>query len=117
MEYELTYMLTALVTSLVGSLVRIFHDSEKEKIKAVRIGLIIFCSLVTGYICYELALYYQKSWIVGVPSIVLALAAVEITKFFRSIMDVIFNDIIKKIPRILDAFLKSFLTNYKKEDE
>lgn len=116
MEYEISYALTALVTSLVGSLVRIFHDSEKEKISRGRMALIMVCSLVTGYICYEAAMHYAESRIAGIPSIILALASVEITKFFRSIIDTIFNDFIKKIPKIINAIISTFLKNYKDDE-
>lgn len=117
MEYELTYMLTAGITSLIGSIVRIFHDSEKERIKGSRVFLVIACSLVTGYICYEVAIYYQEPRLAGIPSIILALASVEITKFFRSIIDTVFNDFIKKIPKILNALIKTVLNNYNDKDE
>ncbi len=117
MDYEISYALTALITSLVGSIVRIFHEGEKGKVSVNKVFVFISCSLVTGYMCYEVGIYYKDPRLVGIPSIIFALSAVEITKFFRTIVNTVFGSFIKKIPDILTSILKMFLKDYRDNGE
>lgn len=117
MDFEINYIMTALITSLVGSMVRIAHEGEKRKVSFNNMLLFLACSLVTGYMCYEAALYFKEPRLVGIPSIILALSAVEITKFLRAIVDTLFNTIIKKIPNIVTSVLKMFLKDYNENNE
>lgn len=101
MEIIYSYVLTAFFTSSMGSLVRMVHDNDVIKITLSKGILIYICSLATGYMCYELAALYEKSWIVGIPSLILALGAVEITGVFKNLLGWVFEKLIKALPNIL----------------
>ncbi len=101
MNVEWNLILTALFTSSLGSLVRIAHDNEDKTIGFQHGFLVYICSLTTGYVCYEVAILYDRSWIVGVPSLVLSLGAVEITNVFKKGLGFVFEKLLNAVPDAL----------------
>lgn len=101
MNIEWGLVLTALFTSSLGSIVRMAHDSETDSISLRKALLVYVCSLSTGYVCYELSLNYGKTWFVGVPSLLLSLASVEITNVFINSLGFVFDEVLKALPDVI----------------
>lgn len=96
MKFETTFLITAFLTSTMGSVVRIAQESEEKRITLKKGLLIYLCSLVTGYCCFEAARSLQWSWMVGVPSLVLALIAMEITAGIKNSAEWVVERIIRE---------------------
>jgi hypothetical protein len=98
MEININSILIVLITSSIGAIVRILHENEKERIKNRKIFLIYACSLAIGYLCYELAINYDKENWLGFSGILGGLISVDlVTLIIEKLPEIIKNKLTKKI--------------------
>jgi len=90
MEIDMKLIVIAFVTITIGSVVRILHENDKVRIKANKALLIYACSLAIGYLCYDLAIIYDKKDWLGFAGILGGIISIDLV-----------NLIIEQLPKLI----------------
>ncbi len=110
MDEKIILIITVCITSGIGSFVRIMHevnDTTLLPITIKKILLIVSCAIATGYSCLYVAENFGLKYMVGVPALVLAVGAIEITKALRKIGGVL-EEVIKASPEVIISATRRF---------